>query len=132
MTSRKVMLVDDNDLIRDSVEIFFQTEGIDIVTATSGKECLRYLEQGFRGILLMDVQMPCMDGWETIRAIVDRGLYGGNLIVMLTASDHPDTRMNQVAQYVTDYITKPFHPNRLLELVRHYLKLQKQCRIMPQ
>ncbi len=122
----QVMIVDDNEHIRESVEILFQTEGVRIVTAAGGNECLDHLEAGFRGILLMDVMMPHMDGWDTIRQIVSRGLYEGNIILMLTAKREPDEKMEEIQTYVTDYVTKPFNPVELLDMIKYYATLLKE------
>ena len=119
----KVMLVDDEAMIRDSVELFFQSEGIKILTAATGDDCLEYLEEGFRGIILMDVMMPNMNGWDTIRKIVENDLYEGNIIVMLTAMDAPDNKMEGIQEYVTDYLTKPFNPDELMEILQYYFTL---------
>lgn len=119
MTDVRVMLVDDEEMIRESVELFFLSEGIKILTAASGEECLDHLEEGFRGVILMDVMMPEMNGWDTIRKIVESDLYDGNIVVMLTALDAPDNKMDGIQEYVTDYLTKPFDPEQLLEVV-HY------------
>jgi DNA-binding response OmpR family regulator len=115
----RVMLVDDDEMIRETVELFFQSENIKLLTAASGVECLEHLEDGFRGVILMDVMMPDMNGWDTIRAIIDRDLYEGNIIVMLTAMDVPDNKMEGIQEYVTDYLTKPFNPYELMECVRY-------------
>ncbi|MDD2271312.1 MAG: response regulator [Desulfuromonadaceae bacterium] len=119
----KVMLVDDEEMIREAVELFLETEGVDILTVASGDECLARLENGFRGVILMDVMMPDMNGWDTIRKMVERGLYDGNLIVMLTAMDSPDNEMDGIQEYVTDYLTKPFNPEQLLETIQYYFSL---------
>jgi CheY-like chemotaxis protein len=115
-----VMVVDDNVFIRESMEILFQSKGIQIVAAAGASECLQHLEAGFRGIILMDVMMPHLDGWDTIEEIVKRGLYDGNVIVMLTAKREPDAKMEAIQAYVTDYITKPFNPSELLDMVHYY------------
>ena len=119
----KVMLVDDEEMIRESVEVFFLSEGIKILTAASGDECLDLLEEGFRGVILMDVMMPEMNGWDTIRKIVENDLYEGNIIVMLTALGAPDSKMEGLQEYVTDYLTKPFNPDELMEILQYYFSL---------
>jgi DNA-binding response OmpR family regulator len=118
-----VMIVDDNEHIRTSVEMICEFEQIGLVSAASGKECLQHLEEGFRGVILMDVMMPELDGWETIREIVARQLYAGNVIVMLTGMGQPDARMDGLQEYVTDYLTKPFGPDQLVDTVKYYLQL---------
>ena len=119
----KVMLVDDEEMIRESVKVFFQSEGVGILTAASGDECLDHLEDGFRGVILMDVMMPDMDGWDTIRKIVENDLYDGNIIVMLTALGTPDNNMEGLQEYVADYLTKPFNPDALMEILQYYFNL---------
>lgn len=118
-----VMIVDDNEHIRTSVEMICEFEQIGLVSAASGKECLQHLVGGFRGVILMDVMMPELDGWETIREIVARQLYAGNVIVMLTGMGQPDARMDGLQEYVTDYLTKPFGPDQLVDTVKYYLHL---------
>ena len=117
------MLVDDEEMIRESVKEFFQSEGITLLTAASGDECLDCLENGFRGVILMDVMMPDMNGWDTIRKIVENDLYDGNIIVMLTAIDAPDSKMEGIQEYVTDYLSKPFNPDELMEILQYYFSL---------
>lgn len=121
----RVMLVDDEEMIRDSVTVFFQSEGVGILTAASGEECLEHLDAGFRGVILMDVMMPEMNGWDTIRKIVENDLYEGNIIVMLTALNAPDNKMEGIQEYVTDYLTKPFNPTELMDVLRYYLGLME-------
>lgn len=125
MDDTKVMIVDDNQLIRESVKILFHSVGTETVTADGGVECLKRLEEGFRGVILMDIMMPVMDGWDTIREIVARGMYEGNIIVMLTGRGEPDQKMEGIQEYVTDYITKPFNPVQLIESVTYLAALRK-------
>ena len=121
--SKKIMIVDDNEYVRASVEIVCRSAELDLASAGSGSECLAQLESGFRGVILMDIMMPEMDGWDTIREIVSRGLYDGNIIVMLTGMGEPDAKMDGVQEYVTDYMTKPFSPDQLIESLMYYLTL---------
>ncbi|OGU11258.1 MAG: histidine kinase [Geobacteraceae bacterium GWC2_58_44] len=121
--SDKIMIVDDNEYVRASVEIICESVQLDLIGAASGEECLGHLESGFRGVILMDIMMPDMDGWDTIREIVQRGLYNGNIIVMLTGMGEPDAKMDGVQEYVTDYMTKPFGPDQLIESLQYYLTL---------
>jgi CheY-like chemotaxis protein len=119
----RIMIVDDNEYVRASVEIICESEQLDLVAAASGEECLAHLESGFKGVILMDVMMPELDGWDTIKEIVDRELYEGNLIVMLTGMGEPDAKMDGLQEYVTEYMTKPFGPDHLVESLQYYLTL---------
>jgi len=121
--NKKIMVVDDNEHVRASVEIVCASVALGVASAASGTECLQKLESGFRGVILMDIMMPELDGWDTIREIVGRGLYEGNLIVMLTGMGEPDAKMDGVQEYVTDYLTKPFGPEQLIDSLQYYLTL---------
>jgi CheY-like chemotaxis protein len=81
------MLVDDEECIRETVSELLASAGIDTVTAVGSHECLQLLRNGFKGIILMDIMMPGMDGWATIREIENEGLLQGNIITMLTSMD---------------------------------------------
>ena len=121
--NRKIMIVDDNEYVRASVDIICESGQLDLTSAASGMECLQRLEEGFRGVILMDIMMPEMDGWDTIREMVDRGLYQGNIVVMLTGMGEPDSKMDGLQEYVSDYMTKPFNPDVLLDSLAYYLTL---------
>lgn len=125
-TKPRVMLVDDEECIRETVYELLRSEDIEIITAVGGNECLQLLQDGFRGVILMDVMMPGIDGWATIREIEKAGLLQGNIISMLTAMDVPDERMEGLQEVVIDYITKPFDPTAFLDTVRKYLVLLDQ------
>ncbi|MSN25472.1 MAG: response regulator [Geobacter sp.] len=121
--AERVMVVDDEKCIRGTMYELLLAEGIRALLAAGSSDCLRYLRNGFRGVILMDVMMPGKDGWETIRMIENEGLMNGNLISMLTAMDVPDSRMEGLQEVVVDYITKPFEPAELIASVRRSLAL---------
>lgn len=118
-----ILVVDDDEDILFTVRSIFKRQSIDILTAKSGKECLDLLSKGFRGVILMDIMMPGMDGWDTIKEIVDQGYADDVIISMFTAKDVPDTKMEYLKEYVIDYITKPFEPQDLIRVVNEYLDL---------
>ena len=76
-------------------------------------------------MIFMDIMMPDMDGWETIQHIVRQDLYEGNIIVMLSALDAPRNKTEGVHEYITDYLTKPFSPAEMMEILRHYMNFQQ-------
>ena len=125
-TKPRVMLVDDEECIRETVGDLLASVGIDVLTADGANDCLLQLQGGFRGVILMDVMMPGMDGWAAIREIEKRGLLHGNIISMLTAVDVPDDRMEGLQEFVIDYIIKPFEADSFVAAVRRYLVLLDQ------
>ncbi|RLG31481.1 response regulator [Methanosarcinales archaeon] len=106
-----------------AVKIAFELKGIPILTVSNGEECIEALEKGFRGVILMDIMMPEMDGWDTIRAMIDKELFEGNLIAMLTAREDPGKKIEGLQEYVIDYLTKPFDPDELVNTVQEYIEV---------
>lgn len=121
--SARVMIVDDEKCIRAAIYELLASEGIKALQVVGSDDCLRLLREGFRGVILMDVMMPIRNGWDTIREIKNEGMMAGNIVLMLTALDIPDQRMEGLQEFVIDYITKPFEPADLISAVRKYLAL---------
>ena len=108
-----------------AIRELFESEGFEVYACSSGVECLEELERGFKGIILMDVMMPHMDGWETVNEIVSREYNKENIILMLSAKDHPEERMYG-DKYISDYLLKPFDAKEIVATVKQYSnKLQK-------
>ncbi|MFA7562441.1 MAG: response regulator [Methanoculleus sp.] len=118
---RRVMVVDDDAFILRVMAELLEPEGIEVITVESGDACIAELANGYRGVILMDIMMPRMDGWETIQEMIDRDLVEGNVIAMLTAKDIPDAELECLKEHVIDYITKPFEPDEIVALVKGYL-----------
>ena len=114
---KKVLIVDDEKHIRFAVCKILKPEGIEVSSAASGEEGLEELRKGFRGVILMDIMMPERDGWDTIREMVNRGYYEGNVLMMLTAVIVPSEKMEGLQEYVLSYITKPFDREELVQSV---------------
>jgi DNA-binding response OmpR family regulator len=120
-TEKRVMVVDDARWIREGVKVIFETAGLGAIAVASGRDCIEEMAKGFRGVILMDIDMPSMDGWDTIREMVSRGYVEGNIICMLAGWDVPDEGVEGLQEHVLDYITKPFDPEELVTTVRGYL-----------
>lgn len=121
MNEARILIVDDDPSIRFTVEHVLSHAGLAASSAPSGPEGIARIEQGFRGLVLMDIMMPEMDGWQAIEEIVRRGLLSGNVICMLTAVNSPGPEMEHLKEYVLDYIRKPFDADSLVERIDEYL-----------
>ena len=117
------MVVDDDPYILITLRELFEKRGFEVYTVPTGKDCIDELKHGFQGVILLDIMMPIMSGWDTIREIVNEELiHRGIIISMLTAKDLPDPDFNELKVYIKDYITKPFDPEELVSIVKNYLK----------
>lgn len=115
LSDKKLMIVDDDPDILITIRNIFEKEGYEVFTVDSGKDCIKEVENGFRGIILMDIMMPFTDGWDTIKKIVDRGFAENVTILIVTAkgsSDHE--KMKGLEPYIRDYISKPFDVEELI------------------
>lgn len=119
--NKKLMVVDDDPAILFTVETLFEDEDdIEVISVESGPECLERMEEGFEGVVLMDIMMPDMDGWETVKVIAERYDMENVVISMLTAKSSPGEERRNLQKYVVDYIRKPFTPEELKSKVKEY------------
>jgi CheY-like chemotaxis protein len=116
-----VMVVDDDPLVQMTVCRILEGAGLKVTAAENGAACIRMVEEGFEGLILMDIMMPGMDGWDTIQSLVDKGLVKGNIICMLTGKEQPDDRMKMLKEFILDYIRKPFDQEKFVQTVKAYL-----------
>ena len=114
------MVVDDDPAIRGVVSLILKRSGYEVCTAESGFECLELLRQrpDFKGVLLMDVEMPGKSGWETVREMVRGGQIRNKLVVMLTGQVDPGSDGAELEEWVLDYLAKPFDHDTLVDVVQ--------------
>ncbi len=121
---KRIMVVDDDPDILITIRKIFENEGYEVFTVDSGIDCIKELERGFKGIILMDIMMPFMDGWDTIEEITKRGLLKDIIISILTARGTPDReKMRGLESYIYDYITKPFDVKKLIFNVKKMIAM---------
>lgn len=118
---KEVMIVDDDLSVLKTCQKIIERINIKTRTVESGAECLKELENGFKGLIFMDIIMPKMDGWDTIEEIVNQGYIKNVIIIMLTGKDQPGKKMDHLKEYVLDYIRKPFDAQDLIDLTKKYL-----------
>ncbi|MED1203249.1 response regulator transcription factor [Heyndrickxia acidicola] len=116
-----VLIVDDDPNIRELVRVFLAREGFSIVEAEDGKEALKVCEKERVDLLILDIMMPNMDGWEVCREI--RSYYSDSLpILMLTAKGTTAEKLKGFEIGTDDYMVKPFEPEELIARVKALLK----------
>ncbi|RNI14499.1 response regulator [Methanohalophilus sp. RSK] len=113
---KKVLVVDDEAHLRDLLQSLLELNNISTSCASSGEECLLMLESSLPDLVLLDVMMPGMDGWEVFHRIKEK--YEHLPVVLLTARNHDfDKMMGLDILKAEDYITKPFGNDELIECV---------------
>lgn len=104
---KQLMVVDDHPDILEVVAMIFEPEGWTVTRARDGEECLENLRHGFEGVLLLDLMMPRMDGWQTLRQLKSEGMQRQVRVVILTALDEiPPVDCHDLVQAL---FNKPFN-----------------------
>ncbi|MBI5820445.1 MAG: response regulator [Verrucomicrobia bacterium] len=116
---KQVMIVDDEPTIRETVTLILEECGYTVIKARNGRACLEEMRKGFKGIILMDILMPGLTGWDTIRAIIAEKLLKDTLICMLTGQASPGENGAELEEHVFDYLTKPFCGEDLMRCVEN-------------
>ncbi|MEK5070168.1 response regulator transcription factor [Sporosarcina sp. FSL K6-1508] len=115
----KVLIVDDDPHMRELVRLFLRPEGFEIMEADDGIEALAALESFKADLVVLDIMMPNMDGWELCREI--RKQYDIPLL-MLTAKGDTTQKVKGFELGTDDYLVKPFEPAELVARVKALLK----------
>ena len=115
-----VLVVEDDDVIRQLVSAALEEEGYDVLQAPHGQVALQLAAQTPPDVVLLDMHMPVMDGWEFARRYRQFAPPRGHVVVMTAAVDALE-RAGQID--VDTVLAKPFDLNELLSCVAHYAQL---------
>jgi DNA-binding NtrC family response regulator len=115
-----ILVVDDEESVRDSLNLWFTEDGYSVECAENGKQALSFLESHTFDIILTDLKMPGMDGLELLQRI--KSLNKDSIIIIMTAFASVDTAVKALKDGAFDYVTKPFDPDDLSHLIRNATK----------
>ena len=123
LTGRRILVVEDNKVNQIIAQKFLKQWGINITIAENGKEALKKLELDNFELILMDLQMPEMDGYETTKRIRSSNTSYQNIpIIALSASAMLQIRDKALVIGMNDFVTKPFNPNELYAKILNLLE----------
>ena len=112
------MIVDDEPDILISLKTVLERQNYDVITVSDGSECLKEIEKGFKGVILIDIMMPIIDGWETINQIAKKGYIKDVAIEIITGKGTKDyQKLNRLGLYIYDYLVKPLDMEQLITSV---------------
>jgi two-component system, response regulator, stage 0 sporulation protein F len=107
ITKGRLLIVDDEAVIRDVLSRFLKKKGYDIVTASNGREAMDLIKKERPHLMLLDLRMPEMDGFEVLRRLrkVDQEI----AVIVITANSDLEQARQTMEMGACDYVVKPFH-----------------------
>ncbi|MCV2403094.1 response regulator transcription factor [Marinomonas sp. C2222] len=119
----KLLLADDDARLSDLIKDYFEGEGYDVSHAWNGREALDMLSDCAPDLVILDVMMPELDGFETLKQIRNKSSVP---VIMLTAKGEDIDRILGLEMGADDYLSKPFNPRELLARIKAILRRSTQ------
>ena len=114
---KKILAVDDSSSIRKMVEFTLKSKGFKVTTAVDGQEALEFLAKELPDAVILDINMPRMDGFEFLKKIKSDDAYSALPVMMLTTEGQDEDRETAQSLGAGHYIVKPFKPSELIAAV---------------
>lgn len=119
---KKILIVEDEKLISDLISLNLNSAGFSTAQVYDGVEALKYINKESVALVLLDIMLPQMDGFELIPNILDKGLP----VIFLTAKNSLKDRVSGLNMGADDYILKPFEGTELIARVRAVLRRREK------
>lgn len=113
----KIMLVDDDKLVTDLLEKLLKSDGFETVAINDSSKSIELAKSEQPDLFLLDLMMPYPDGFRLSRMIREEPMLKNTPIIIVTALDDNDSRAVAYGAGATDYLTKPFHPDELKDII---------------
>ena len=127
--NKKILVVEDHDLLLLAIRDILEVEGYSVLTAMDGIEALKMMEEVTPDLIVADIMMPRMNGYELFEAVRERPAWVPIPFIFLTAKAEKEDRLKGKAMGAEDYITKPFDPEELVIAVRAKLGRSQAIRV---
>src|ERR1700726_2828625 len=114
----RVLVVDDDEVIRRLIAVNLQLEGFEVETAVDGQDCLDRVQSIDPDVITLDVMMPRLDGWETAVQLRKTPETAHIKVVLITARAQEDDIARGANVGADAYLTKPFDPGEMIRVVR--------------
>lgn len=118
-SNKKILVVDDEERMLRFIRLNLEHDGFQVIEAVKGHEALDKMRTGMPDMILLDVMLPDLDGFEVLKMVREMS----NIpIIMLTAKGEEDDRVKGLELGADDYVTKPFSPRELVSRVKAVLR----------
>ena len=121
MAKGKILVVDDEINITQILEFSIGAEGYEVITAANGEEAIDKARREQPDLIILDIMMPKIDGYEACRILKANPLTKNIPVVLLTAKGRDIDKKLGYEVGATDYIVKPFSPNKLVDRIHQLL-----------
>jgi DNA-binding response OmpR family regulator len=122
MAEATILLVDDEQNIVDLARMYLEKEGFRVKSAADGATALAMIDRAPPALVVLDLMLPQVDGWDVCRRVRASQTYGDLPILMLTARDDDIDKIVGLELGADDYLTKPFNPRELVARVKAILR----------
>ena len=122
MRDKRLLIVDDEENMRELLKDFFEDEGFKVEVAADGMQALEKMDKSVN-IVISDNRMPVMEGMELLDKIKEE--YPETQVIIITAYSTPKLAVEAYKRGAAAYITKPFNPDELLKKVKEILRVQR-------
>jgi len=119
MKSDQILVIEDEPSVGEVVSLYLRRAGYEVIVARDGNDALEILDRSFPQLVVLDLMLPNVDGWEICKWIRERSNVP---IIMLTARREESDRIAGLEMGADDYITKPFSPQELVSRVKAVLR----------
>src|SRR5512136_2499417 len=123
-----ILVVDDSPFIVDVFVTMLERGGYRTVAAYGGEECLKILKTTTPDLILMDIMMEPMDGWETLERIKENPATKEIPVLMLTAKQLTPAEAQEYGIYIEDYVLKPITHRELYDAIEHVLNRRQSIK----
>jgi len=119
MDNINILLVDDEENIRNLLDAYLKKEGFNILHSSNGKEAIKIMERELVNLVVLDIMMPILDGFETLKVIRNRWNVP---VIMLSAKEEEEDKLLALGFGADNYETKPFSPKVLVAKIKALIK----------
>ena len=118
---RRILIVDDDERLREFVRVNLEMEGYSVREAASAEEGLSALDDEPPDLILLDVMMPQVDGWEMLQRVHERHGVGAIPVIMFSGKVDEEALKRAAAQGAQGFVGKPFSPQQLIDSTKQLI-----------
>ena len=123
---KKILVVDDEEKITELIQWILEEENFQVITAKSGKEALDKMRNYAPDLIILDIMMPEMDGWQVCREIRKDPVYKRLPIIIVTIKTSNEDQIKGLNIGADAYLPKPFNPHELIERTKLLLNIPRK------